>query len=217
MNVLVCTAIQRAPNGSAFLFPAAMQSIHALQWHTQLDYFQMSGGDAQRGDPVTRKYAQVQALALLQGYDAVLFAESDMIIPSDALEKLVALDCEIAYGLYAMRLPPHQWSAYTELTLSRGVSLSQQPDKARAAWGEVIEVAGVGHGCTLVRRNVLETVTFRPHASAGCDWMMSIDAQYYGFRQLCDTSVICGHIDRDGKTVYWPDPDAPNLYRVETL
>lgn len=194
-----------------------MQSIHALHWAAQLDYLQMSGGDDQRGDPVTRKYAQVQALALSQGYDAVLFAESDMILPADALEKLAALDVPIAYGLYAMRLAPHYWSAYTELTLTRGVSISQQPDKARAAWGRVIDVVGVGHGCTLVRRDVLETVTFRPHAAAGCDWMMSIDAQYYGFRQRCDTSVVCGHIDRDGSTVYWPDPDAPGLVRVEHI
>jgi hypothetical protein len=114
---------------------------------------------------------------------------------------------------------------------------------ARAAWGKVVDVTGLGHGCTLITRRALETIPdfriydgrddwikekYRPVARryridmdrprpgmVAPDWLMALDAQHYGLRQVCDTAVVCGHIN--GDTVYWPDAAAEMLYRETPL
>lgn len=214
MNILIVTLIQRRPNGTPFLFPAALQSIYSLTWCGKVDYYSPASVDGV--DPVTAKYNEARRVFLASNYDAMLCAESDMIVQASALERLAALDCDIAYGLYCFRPFPHEWSAFTDLTTHKGTAISTKPETARACFGQVIEVAGIGLGCTLIHRHVLEALEFRTAYGAACDWSLAIDAQQYGLKQLCDTSVVCGHIDRDGKTVYYPDPNAPGLYRVET-
>jgi hypothetical protein len=215
VNILITTPIQRAPNGSAFLFHAAAKSHHSLHWRGQLDYYSPASVDGD--NPVTSKYQQARKVFLVGDYDALLTLESDMIAPPDTLDRLTALDCDLAYGLYAFRLPPHEWSAFTELRTNKGVSISTQPDTARSQFGQVIPVAGVGLGCTLIRRHVLEALDFRAAYGADCDWSLAIDAQHYGLKQFCDTGLVCGHVDRDGKTVYTPDPNEAGLFRVETI
>ena len=76
-------------------------------------------------------------------------------------------------------------------------------------------MAGVGQGCTLIKRYVIETQPFRWRVGMITDWLMAVDAQYNGFTQLCDLSVICGHIN--GQTVLYPDPNTDGLYRIDAL
>jgi hypothetical protein len=201
---------------------------------------------------VTYQHNKGRSLALTGGYDALLSIEADMVVPADTIERLLDTNADIAYGLYVWRshdrnFPErrhrwHRWSAYTELTLWGGTSVSLDHTGAdcRAAWGKVIDVAGVGMGCTLIRRRVLERMAFRlydgrpddwlieanaeqmakhginphrPRHSMLCnDWFLALDAQHHGFSQRCDLGVVCGHITDDG--VLWPDPDAPHFYRL---
>lgn len=192
-----------------------MQSVHALRWHQPLDYFQPSGGDTDSAEIViARKYQQARKLALDYDYDALAIIESDMIVPPDTLERLASIDTDIAYGLYAFRAGKHEWSAMLRLDLKRFKSISDEPAQARAAWGQVIEVVGVGHGCTLIHRRVLECFAIRSRPAMFPDHLMAIDARYYGFRQHCDLGCVCGHIDRGGSVV-WPDPEKDGLHRIE--
>lgn len=171
---------------------------------------------------VAHNYNVAREVTLRLGLDAMLSIESDMIVPEDTVERLVAADADIAYGLYVWRHSRREWSAYTQLSALRGKSISQDPEAAKAAWGKVIDVAGVGQGCTLIRRNVLEEITFSlwpgtPQAVSS-DWMLAIDAQAHGFTQKCDLGVVCGHQTyTPWPQIIWPDPDEPDLYRIEAL
>lgn len=214
MKILVTTAIQKDANQRPFIFPRALESILSLRHDGQLDHYMPAGDDLTPDNPLTRKYRDARWLVLDNSYDALLLAESDMILPSNALERLIALNTDISYGLYVFRHGKQEWSAYTRLDEHGAKSLSSDPTHARACYGQAIRVAGVGHGCTLIHRKVLETFDFRNRTGTFPDWSFAIDAQYYGFKQVCDTGVICGHVNRDG-SVLWPDPDAPNLYRIE--
>lgn len=214
MKILVCTAIQRDANQRPFYFPRAIESILSLRWNEQLDHYLPSGDDDTPDNPLTRKYRAARWLALDNSYDALFLCESDMIIPPDALERLAALNTPIAYGLYAFRHGKQEWSAYTRLDEHGAQSISADPKQACSQFGRVMEVAGVGHGCALIRRPVLECFDFRNRVGTYPDWAFAIDAQYYGFKQVCDLGVVCGHINRDG-SVLWPDPDADHLVRVE--
>ena len=78
-------------------------------------------------------------------------------------------------------------------------------------WGNVIDTTGVGLGCTLIRREVLEAIPFRVVDKwIANDWYFALDVAEKGFTQAHDCGVVCGHID--GYRVLWPD--VAHGYRV---
>jgi len=238
MRILVYTPMLR-------LYGRALQSILRLEYPGRFDITLCKGGNIQPGDDkrtgfdvVTEKYNHARDLVLTGMYDAMLAVEDDMIVPPDALTRLLATGADVAYGLYCWRnMGFHKWSAYTELADVSGTSLDTDPEAAKAAWGQVIDVQGIGMGCTLIHRHVLETFPFRTHKHACCDWGLALDCQAEGFSQKCDLGVVCGHMTTHNPSsraggipwvlgvegpprIIWPDPDEEGvgkLYRVEHL
>ncbi len=171
---------------------------------------------------ICEKYNFAREVALREGYDALLTVEADMVIPPDTLTRLLAVDADVAYGLYCSRHNKYRWLAFTEITERHGLSLDEEPERARAAWGKVIETRGVGLGCTLIRRHVLEAIRFRWEGGfLANDWYFSLDCIERGFVQKHDLGVVCGHITkRPSPRIIWPSPepnDLGRLYRVEFL
>lgn len=191
---------------------------------------------------VTRQHNKARQLVLDGGYDILLSIEADMIVPPDTITKLTTIDADVVYGLYVWRHQKHRWSAYKELTLWGGESYSYDFTgiSARSAWGKIVDAAGLGMGCTMIRRTVLERLSFRlydgepgwiedvygdqfremgidprrQHKGMLCDdWFFALDVQHYNFSQKADLSVVCGHITEKG--VLWPDVDVKELYRLE--
>lgn len=179
-------------------------------------------------DRIAAKYNAARRAMLDGGYDALLTIESDMIVPHDALAKLLAADADVVYGLYCLRRPPYEWNAYSVIADMRAWVLSKVPDRARADWGKVVPVDGIGLGCTLIRRRVLEQIAFRADGAlhddgrrSHCDWYFALDCLGAGFVSCCDTRVVCGHITpvdetgAIGPSVIWPDMTSETLYRFE--
>jgi len=173
---------------------------------------------------IAHNYAKARQWVLDNGYDYLFCVEADMIIPPDALTKLLDL-CEtggadVAYGLYCFR-NTSTWSAWTILTMTYGRSIRKDPELAKANWGKVMDVAGVGTGCTLIKREVLERLEFHTdeeYPDVHHDWVFAYDLQQAGFKQKCDLSVVCGHISMTPlPRVIWPDPDAPRMYRNDFI
>ena len=214
MRVLVATPKMRGKR-----YPLAHDSAMDLEWPSRLDYLALVGGD-DPGAPyknITDKYNAAREAALGGEYDALLTLDWDMIVPPDALTKLAGLDTDVAYGLYVMGREFPVWNAYHELDAITGLSLSKQRAKAEEAWGRAVEVKGIGHGCTLVRRHVLEALEWRldDRLDLCSDWWFGLDCFAKGFVQVCDTTVLCGHIRND--VVLWPDVTMWNCYRKAAL
>lgn len=170
---------------------------------------------------IAHNYNKARKMVLDNDYDALMTVEADMVIPTDALSKMVAHeDADVIYGLYVFRNATG-WSAFTELDEKHGRSLSKDRNMAKSVWGKTIEVKGVGNGCTLIKRHVLEEIEFRTneeHPTMHQDWWFAYDCQKHGFKQVCDTSIICGHIDtKPSPRIIWPDPEQPRLYDNEFL
>lgn len=167
---------------------------------------------------ITANYKQARQIALELRVDALLCVEADVLVPEDALEHMSAMQADVMYGLYVWR-GQRLWSAYATVDESRGVSMSADPVRARASWGRIIDVEGVGLGCTLIRRDVLDCVDFRLPANNAegtcCDWMFALDCKRLGTRQRAHLGVICGHLlhDPSGGSL-WPDPSAEVLWRL---
>lgn len=179
---------------------------------------------------ILRKYQMARGMMLAGGFDGLLFLESDMLIPRDAARRLSDVisthDAGVAYGLYCWRHGVAWWNAYIALDEEAGFSLSDPlaREHAPASWpqavrGEPFPCYGVGFGCTLVRRDVLEQINFRNFAgeqSFYVDWCFAADCNARGIRQMCDPAVVCGHIT-DVRMILYPDLRELNLYRSEYL
>jgi len=223
MRVLVAVPVMRGR-----FYEESFESIMALEPlepKGQVEYHFFVGGDTTKKHPfynITRKFQEARRLVLDAGYDALMIIETDVIVPSDALRSLVAVDADVAYGLYIHAHGWPTWNACSALEDSGVVPFSMFPDQAREAWGKVVEVAGVGASCVLIHRNVLEEIDFRmeyrPDFIRSCDWFFAEDCTAKGFVQKCDTRVICGHIQTDLiPRILWPDINAKGFYRSEVI
>lgn len=220
MRVLVyCPLAPAAPR----LWGQTVTSIFRQEWDEPIEFmFRANDNPFELAyDNVMHNYNYARRMFLAGGYDALLTVEADMVIPPDALRRLLACDADVSYGLYVFRHTQRTWSAYTRLDEYQGRSISQDKDAARAAWGTVIDVEGVGMGCTLIRRHVLEHLGFHLDPVVrllACDWLLARDCKRYGYTQRCDLGVVCGHLSyRPYPQILWPDPDYEEMYRVETL
>jgi len=215
MRILVgCLLHPQSPK----LYGRTNQSIFRLT-HQPLEILFRSGDNpTDEGNAnILHNYNSLADATIRGGYDYLLTVEYDMVIPDDTVEKLLECDADVAYGLYVFK-GNVKWSAYLEIDRYVGQSLSSLPDLARERWGKITEVAGVGLGCTLISRNVLENVPFRTLPGAANDWFFAIDLQAGGYKQRCHLGVQCGHITLDpSPRVLWPDPEMPHLYRNDFI
>ena len=194
------------------------------QDYPQLDIWFSKGDnpifDSNGRGNICHNYNKARKWVLDNEYDYLFTVEADMVVPPDALTKLLEVDADVAYALYCFK-STSTWSAWTELSMEHGRSLRKDPQLARDYWGKVMPVAGVGLGCTLIKREVLEVLPFRTddlHPSVHNDWCFAVDCQEKGFKQMCHMGVVCGHISLEpSPRVIWPDPNEPRMYRNDFL
>lgn len=161
------------------------------------------GGDDRNA--ILWQYSKARRTVLTCGYDALFIIESDVIPPADALQKLLKVDADIASGLYVFRrqeqavvnacryIPGHDWPEQ---------SYSFFPDDFERLFGKTIRTSGLGIGCTLIHRHVLEGIAFRDGGVAHCDYTLARDALVAGYSMKVDTSILCGHKRPDGVILY---------------
>ena len=200
-DVMVFTPVYR-------LEPETVAAVLALQWDGPITWvFQRDnpGGGGNRDH--LHQYQRARESVLCGHYDAMLVIESDIIPPPDTLQKLAALNADVAYGVYRFRVSDvvNIFERYPGTSRNMGESLTIHPHKLRRAVkiGKT-PCSGAGLGVTLIRRNVLEVLPFRlEENTAHCDTWFNIDVLRGGFSQWADMSVICGHKTEQGE-ILWP-------------
>jgi hypothetical protein len=184
------------------------QSIQGLVWNQPLDllFLRDDAPDSPHMTNLTGKMNRAREVFLHGDYDAMLVVESDMIVPPHALQRLSRVKADVAYGVYCSRRGTHRWLAYAALE-----EHGKGPVVTPVGWGKVTESNGVGFGCTLIRRNVLEALTFHEGPNGeGTDWNFAVDLVAGSYRQAHDFGVICGHIlQADPLKILWPIENAP--------
>jgi hypothetical protein len=197
-RVLVFTPCNR-------LEPETLAALFALSYEGPLDRL-ITRDNPERvrvNDNIIYNYRKMQRVALAERYDAVLIVENDIIPPADTIERLLAVEADIAYGVYGLR------RGFPTLNVRHPVSM-QSFSEHRAEWveryGQVIDVSGIGFGCTLIHRPVLEVLELHSDNGGDGDTQLARDAIRAGFRQKADTTLLCGHKRPDG-VVLWVQPD----------
>lgn len=201
------------------VIPPCLLSIHELLKfrNNRIDlWFMRERSTEHRWIDITRKSEIARQQAIDDGYDYLLLLDDDMLIPPDALVKLLECDADIAYGLTVQRMRPEMWSACLSIDELSIDTLDQHPDMIAQTWGYPLPVAGVGSFCTLIRRDVLSATIFHRRGMHNFDRYLAMEAQQRGWLQVCHTGVVCGHFSNEPSPRFlYPDPQQSSGYRAE--
>ncbi len=190
------------------LEPETVQAALALRWPAGSirHVFQYDNPHAEGRENILHQYQQAREWFLAGRDEAMLVIEADIIPPADTLLKLNRLGADVAYGVYQFRHSPviNIFERYPGNPRNEGESLSIYPGKLHQAlkFGKV-EISGGGLGCALIQRHVLEAIEFRHEKTGACDTYFNRDVMRWGFKQMADMSVVCGHKDEFGNVI-WP-------------
>jgi cellulose synthase/poly-beta-1,6-N-acetylglucosamine synthase-like glycosyltransferase len=137
---------------------------------------------------------EMAAKELLSGdYDALLFIDSDMVVPVDLLTRLVKHKKDIVSAIAFKRFPPYEPCIFNVCGRDRTEFWLDYPEG-------LTEIEGVGMACTLIKREVFEKVPapwFFPEPKIGEDLAFCVRAKEQGFKIYCDTTLVCGHCTTD--------------------
>ena len=148
---------------------------------------------------------QIATFAVNEGYDYVLYADSDMVFSASDLKMLLAHNTDIVSGLYVTRTGSQKNVAYKEIH-----KRINDPYRAPELIHDTLDtgygkIAAVGFGFCLIRTEVLKCMfkryksLFEPKWGFGEDIAFCVRAKKCGYDIYIDRDVKIGHV---GETVY---------------
>jgi glycosyltransferase involved in cell wall biosynthesis len=140
--------------------------------------------------------ARSDALKLAREVDAeaLLFIDSDMEFQPDLYQRLLAVDADIACGLFWTKRIPSFPTCMVKTKMPDG----SDSLKNIIPNGRVVEIDACGMAATLIRKNVIqherfEYPAFKHLGSIGEDYFFCLHARDAGFSIKCDTSLRVAH------------------------
>ena len=148
-----------------------------------------------------RNLAVKAALASPDDPDAILWVDSDIVVPVDGITRMVLEQKPFLSAIYVQREPPH-------------FPLIAQHNKAADTFNWFIEapenvvacIDGCGFGCVLTSMEMFRTIEppwfeFKKFSE---DFDFALKAKAAGFQLWVHTGVKCGHL-RDPVPATWED------------
>lgn len=184
---------------------AFMNLMHALPPGTALSLGRNSASPAANRNSLTEAFLNNNAL------EWILYIDSDMIPPPVTAVRLLSHGLDIVGAQYFMRQPPFKpcW-----MHLSEEMRLRQDCT-------EPCEVAFVGTGCLLVRRNIIESMPFpwfeHPTPGYGEDRLFCEKARLQGAKIYVDCGLSIGHmtprpVTREDALAFRMTPEGQAMY-----
>ena len=186
-----------------------MPCIHEIPTRTVISLLQVVKKDVDpylvSGSLIYDSREYIAHFAVDNGYDYVLYVDSDMIFNAEDLERLLAHKVGICSGRYVTRNGENKNVAYTKVIKRRRFpyrSPKLVPDGETQGFGEI---AACGFGFCLIKTSVLKTMfkyyksLFEPKLGLGEDIIFCVRARRIGFKTFIDRDVRLGHI---GEKIY---------------
>ena len=143
--------------------------------------------------------------AVDNGYDYILYADSDMVFCSDDLKRLVDHNTDIVSGLYVTRRGENKNVCYSKVITRRRFPYRAPELIADTLSSGYAAVAACGFGFCLIKCSVVKSMLkrykslFEPKWGVGEDIAFCIRAKRSGYKIYVDRDVKLGHI---GESVY---------------
>jgi glycosyltransferase involved in cell wall biosynthesis len=140
-------------------------------------------------------------------YDYTLWIDSDIIVPNDALVKMIKANKDVISGCYIQRIPNKETLELFRKNGLGGVSPIPVSDLSPP---RLVQIDACGFGCVLTKGDVLRKMEKNHfHYTIALDHSQTISEDVYfckkatdlGFEIWADTSIICPHI---GAHTYLP-------------
>ena len=135
------------------------------------------------------------------GFDRVLWLDSDMVFPPDLIPRLSArLDegNDFVSAMYFRRVPPVHPVIYETIRLDGEVTVTEPYDNYPK--NSLFEIAGCGLGACMMNVSMIRDIgamhgrPFSPRIGFGEDMTFCLLARETGYTILCDSSIIVGHV-----------------------
>ena len=163
---------------------------------------------------------KIALAAIEQGFDRVMWIDSDMMFTPDTMhlladdldgrstmgdESITDFDgCEMVTALYFKRRPPSIPVIYSKLEPPQrdesGKMVGRISDYLDYPKNRLFQVRGCGFGCCMTTTKLLKEVwdrfgpAFAPYSWAGEDISFCYRVNQLGYAIWCDSRVSCGHI-----------------------
>lgn len=217
MKVMVFTPTWVRGDGSLAMRPEVEAALAAQDYEGEMvrvvGTFNPFPGQSHRN--VLAQYQRAREEFLAGDCGALLTVEHDVVVPADGLSNLVetleggwgegekggrgAGEIGVVFGVYMLRHGSGVCNAWEFIgDHAMGESLTLYPkDLAAARAAGVVRVSGVGWGCTLIRREVVERIRFHTGGdmNAAGDIAFAMDCLYQGVVMVADMRVACDHFD----------------------
>ena len=173
--------------------PETMQSIYNLKIPAGMT----SELSFMRGYTVDQSRNLLVAKSLEENYDYTFFVDGDVILPPDALERLLKAGSPVASGWYVKKIPG---KFVPELYREKNGKLENITGLPQDT---LLPVAACGFGCVLVNNEVFkalgqgdwfEYVQRSGGVTCSEDITFCVKAAAKGFGVTADTGLRCGHI-----------------------
>lgn len=207
MRVLIATPTYGNALHTATAESIAAQDTPGWEWRQ----YKVNRYPAPDSRNVLAQYAAIRADFLGGEWDALLTVEHDMVIPPHALRLLLATEAPVAYGVYLLRHGANVLNAWEYIgDHAMGESYTLRGAGPRTG---VVRVSGVGNGCTLIRRAVVERLPFHDGGNPGQspDVPFAQDCLRLGIPAVAHFDVQCGHY-HEGRLL-WPFRDEMDALR----
>ena len=146
--------------------------------------------------------------AITQGFDRVMWFDSDMMFTKPTMKMLMAdmdkLNADMVTGVYFKRRPPYSPVIYDKLEEPKenkyGKPVAQVTTYDDFPRDTLFPVRGCGFGCVLTSVKLLKEVwdkfgpAFSPLPWAGEDMSFCYRVNQLGHQIWCDSNIMCGHI-----------------------
>lgn len=158
-------------------------------------------------------------------YDYLFSVDSDIVVPKDALKKMLTADKDIISGMYIQRIPDtHTLEIYM---VNQNGGIVNIPSELIVQNSGIVEIAGCGFGCCLIKGEVFRTMEY-PHFyyKSALDHKDTISEDIYfckkardlNFKIWVDTTIKCDH---KGSTFFKvnqinnPKPEIQTLSQIQ--
>lgn len=152
---------------------------------------------------------QILQRSMSGGYDFILWFDSDMQIPYDAMWKMkIGLEegYDMISGLYFQRKPLYRPTIYSRCELVRLEGGKLDPVAEcfeNYPRGTRFDIEACGFGCVMMTMDLVRKVTdkygkmpFMPVGGFGEDLSFCMRVRKAGGRIGCDSSILAGHVGR---------------------
>ena len=140
---------------------------------------------------------EIAKSAIEEGFDYILWLDSDMIFEPNVLGKLMACKKDVVSGVYFKRVFPYTPVIYTP----KKDKLEVYEDYPTHSG--IFEIGACGFGCVLTKVSVIKAVMdkyggafFPIGGTISEDISFCMRARNLGYKIFCEPSVSCGHISQ---------------------